>query len=102
MNSQLARFVTEPVVAAVLNGGELWLMYSTGMFAAIHDHPVLHVLVHAHMFLAGYLLTIAIVSVDPMPHRRSYPYRAVVLVAALPLTRSSRITDAYALCLHAR
>jgi len=78
-----ARFLTEPVVAAVLRVGGLWVLYLTGLYPAMHHDPVVHVVVHIHLFVAGYLFTIAIVSVDPLPHRRSYLHRAVVLILAL-------------------
>jgi len=39
--------------------------------------------VHAHLFIAGYLFTAAVISVDPMPHRRSFRHRSAVLVLAL-------------------
>jgi putative membrane protein len=77
------RILTEPVVAAVLSVGGLWLLYTTGLYAAMHHHGGLHLLVHAHLFLAGYLFTAAVISVDPIPHRRSFHHRAAVLVLAL-------------------
>jgi putative membrane protein len=42
-----------------------------------------HLLVHLHLVLAGYLLPAVLVGRDPLPHRRPYAYRAAVLVAAL-------------------
>lgn len=77
------RFLTEPVVAAVLNVGGLWLLYTTGIFPALHTSPAINLAVHVHMFAAGTLFTVALVSPDPMPHRRSYGHRAAVLIAAL-------------------
>lgn len=61
-----------------LNVGGLWLLYGTGLFGAMH-YPV----VHAHVTTAGHLFTVSVISVDPLPRRRPYLYRAVVLVAAL-------------------
>ena len=78
-----ARFVTEPSVAAVLSVGGLWVLYLTDLYPAMHHDPVVHVVVHVHLFVAGYLFTIAMVSVDPLPHRRSDLHRAVVLILAL-------------------
>ena len=78
-----ARFLTEPVVAAVLSLGGLWALYLTGLYPAMHHHPVVHVVVHVHLIVAGYLFTIAIVSVDPLPHRRSDLHRAVILILGL-------------------
>jgi putative membrane protein len=42
-----------------------------------------HVAVHAHLLVTGYLFTAALVGVDPAPHRPGFPARAVVLVAVL-------------------
>jgi putative membrane protein len=75
--------LTEPVVAATLNVGGLWLLYTSGLFAAMHANSALHAVVHVHMAIAGYFFTVSIISVDPLPHRRPYPYRAAVLVAAV-------------------
>ncbi len=81
--SRPIRILTEPVVAAVLSVGGLWVLYTTGLYSAMHQDRGLHLLVHVHLFIAGYLFTTAVISVDPMPHRRGYLHRAAVLVLAL-------------------
>ena len=77
------RVATEPVVAALLTVGGLWLLYTTELFAALRTSPAVNAVVHVHMFVAGYLFTAAMIGADPMPHRRSYRHRAVVLIVAL-------------------
>ncbi len=77
------RWLTEPVVAAALNLGGLWLLYRTPAYALTHLYPALHLFVHAHLLVSGYLLTAALVSRDPLPHRRGFGLRAAVLVAVL-------------------
>ena len=77
------RWLTEPVVAAALNLGGMWLLYTTPAYALTHLYPALHLFVHAHFILSGYLLTAALVGRDPLPHRRSFAHRAAVLVAVL-------------------
>ena len=44
---------------------------------------VVGVVHHAHLFIAGYLFTAAVISVDPVPHRRSFLHRSALLVLAL-------------------
>lgn len=44
---------------------------------------LLYVIVHFHVFLAGYMFTISMIYVDPIPHRFSFLYRAIVLMIAL-------------------
>lgn len=75
------RIVTHPVVAAVLNAGGLWLLYTTELFHLMHASVAIHALVHAHIFLAGYVFTASIVGVDPDPHRASMLTRSAVLIA---------------------
>ena len=76
------RLLTEPAVAGVLDLGGLWLLYRTDLWQRAAHEPLLHVLVHVHVLLAGYLFTLSLVGPDPLPHRRSYVHRAAVLVLA--------------------
>lgn len=81
--SRPLRVLTNPVVAALLAAGGLWVLYTTDLYLLTHHDPVVHAVVHAHLLVSGYLFTAALVSPDPMPHRRSYRVRAAVLVLAL-------------------
>ena len=83
LNGTGIRLLTEPAVAGILSVGGLWVLYAGGVFPALHHHPGLHLLVHVHVLGSGYLLTQSLVGVDPMPHRRSFPHRAAVLVLAV-------------------
>ncbi len=49
----------------------------------MHQNILLHLFIHLHVFIAGYLFTISIIYIDPAPHRYSYRYRAIVLIIAL-------------------
>lgn len=77
------RFFTHPVVAAILNIGGLWLVYTTNLYGYMHEYPYLHFLVHFHIFMAGYVFTLSFISIDPMPYRFPFLFRAIVLVCAL-------------------
>jgi putative membrane protein len=83
LRSRPLRVVTEPGVAAVLDVGGLWLLYGTPLLDVAHEQPLVHVLVHAHVLLAGYLFTAVLVGRDPLPHRRGTRHLLVVLVLAL-------------------
>ncbi|MFF0990509.1 cytochrome c oxidase assembly protein [Kocuria nitroreducens] len=78
-----ARAVTHPVVAGALNGGSLWLLYTTGLYGLMHASVLMHAAVHLHVLLAGCVFTAAVAGVDPNPHRGSFPLRAAVLVGFL-------------------
>lgn len=78
LGSRPAAVLVFPPVAAVLEAGSLWLLYRTGLFAAIGDEPWLHV----HVFLTGLLFTTAICRLDPLRHRARLGVRAGALIAA--------------------
>ncbi len=82
LRSRPAAVLTHPVTAALLNVGGLWLLYTTDLYAAMHTSAVLHILVHLHVFAAGYLFTASILPVDPSPHRTGIKLRACVMIAA--------------------
>jgi putative membrane protein len=83
LHSAPARILIHPVVAAALNIGGLWVLYRTPLFTAVQNNALVHGMVMAHVFIAGYLFTASIIPIDPAPHRASYPLRAAVLVLAL-------------------
>lgn len=83
LNSRYVRFITNPIVAAILNIGGLFFIYMTGLFTLMHTSAWLYALVHLHVFLAGYLFTVSIIYIDITTHRYSFMYRAIVLILAL-------------------
>ncbi|WP_338012214.1 cytochrome c oxidase assembly protein [Paenibacillus beijingensis] len=77
------RIISDPIVASTLNVGGLWVLYTTNLYTAMQQNMLLHMAVQIHVFFAGYLFTVSMISIDPTPHRTSFVYRAVVLVTAL-------------------
>jgi putative membrane protein len=49
----------------------------------MQENVMIHIIVHVHLFLAGYLFTISMIYIDPTPHPFSFLYRAAVLTLAL-------------------
>jgi putative membrane protein len=83
LRSRLMQLASDPLTAGVLHIGGLWILYTTCLYALMHRAPIVHALVHLHVFLAGLAFTASMIAVDPMPHRRSFGYRAIVMVSAL-------------------
>jgi putative membrane protein len=77
------RFLTHPITAALFYIGGLVLLYTTNLFASMHQHFFIYLLVHFHLFLAGYLFTASIIYIDPTPHRYSFLYRSIVCLITL-------------------
>lgn len=83
LNTNYAKLITNPFVASILNIGGLFLIYKTGLYVWMHESILLFIIVHLHVFLAGYLFTISLIYVDVTSHRYAYWYRALALVIAL-------------------
>lgn len=83
LRSRPVRIMSDPVVASLLNIGGLWILYTTNLYMIMQQNIVVHLVLHMHVFLAGYLFTASIIYIDPTPHRTSFTYRAIVLVIAL-------------------
>ncbi|MET3695810.1 putative membrane protein [Bacillus oleivorans] len=82
LKSWPAQMYCHPIVASILNMGGLWILYTTDLFSAMHHHIFLHILVHIHVFVAGYLFTISMIYVEPVPHRYSFVFRAAISIMA--------------------
>lgn len=76
-------FVQHPIIASLLNVGGLWMLYTTDLFLMMHGNLFLYVIIHVHVFLAGYVFTISIISIDLVPLRKGYLYRTVVFLFVL-------------------
>lgn len=83
LKSRPIQFISNPVTASILNIGGLYVLYTTDLYLLMHQSLFFYILIHLHVFLAGYLFTISIIYIDITPHRYSYLYRAIVLVLAL-------------------
>lgn len=83
LKSPPLRVLTDPVITTILNVGGLWVLYTTNLYAAMHENIFLYAFIHLHVFLAGYFFTASIIYIDPAPHRLSFVYRSVVLIIAL-------------------
>ncbi|MEW9053155.1 MAG: cytochrome c oxidase assembly protein [Neobacillus sp.] len=83
LKSKFVRFLSNPIVASIFNFGGLWVLYTTDLYSEMQQNMFIHVIVHIHVFLAGYLFTISMIYIDPIAHRISHAFRATVLVLSL-------------------
>ncbi|MFW2512743.1 cytochrome c oxidase assembly protein [Demequina sp. SO4-13] len=83
VDSRLLRSLSHPVVAAVNFAGSLVVFYYTPLFEFALSNHVGHLGMLVHFTLAGYLFANALVGIDPVPTRPSYPMRIVLLFATM-------------------
>jgi putative membrane protein len=81
LRSAPLRVLGDPFVAVALNAAGLWVLYGTGLLTSMTHSPGLPALVPVHVLLTGWLATAAVLALDPAPHRRGVPARAVALAA---------------------
>lgn len=83
LNSRAARTLSTPVVALVLSSGGLVLLYFTPLYELSTRSTPVHVLVHVHLVLSGFLFAWVIAGLDPAARRSSVRQRLVVLGIAV-------------------
>jgi cytochrome c oxidase assembly factor CtaG/putative copper export protein len=83
VHSKVAGVLANPVFAAVLFAGSLWVFYYSPLMRwAMTDH-IGHEWMIVHFVLTGYLFVQSLIGVDPVPFRLSYPMRLLLLLATM-------------------
>lgn len=83
VDSRLLRVLSNPIVAAVNFAGSLVVFYYSPLFEFALSNHAGHLWMLVHFTLAGYLFANALVGIDPVPKRPSYPMRIVLLFATM-------------------
>jgi putative copper resistance protein D len=83
VHSKISAILTNPIVAAVIWAGSLWVFYYSPLFRwATTDH-IGHQWMVVHFLLSGFLFAQALVGIDPLPYRAPYPMRLLLLLATM-------------------
>jgi putative membrane protein len=77
-----AAILSAPATTAILNLGGLYALYLTGLYKAAEHNDLIHAAIHLHMFLAGSLLSWAIIGIDPIRRRSGIKAGLAALVVA--------------------
>jgi len=83
VHSKYFAALANPIVAAVLFAGSLWLFYYSPLFRwATTDH-IGHQWMIIHFVATGYLFVQTLIGIDPVPSRPPFPLRLLVLLATM-------------------
>jgi putative membrane protein len=82
LHSRPAMVLATPAFAVAVNLGGLCGLYLTHLYSATERSDLLHAAVHLHLFLAGCLLSWALVGIDPARRRPGVRIRLAALVVA--------------------
>lgn len=84
LHSPVARFYTNPIVAALIFLGTLYAVYFTGLFEAMMRTHSGHAFMELHFLFSGVLFYYVIIGVDPSPVRLGPLARFGVLMVSIP------------------
>ncbi|MFF1572669.1 cytochrome c oxidase assembly protein [Leifsonia sp. NPDC058292] len=83
VHSRFAGVISNPIVAALLFAGSLWLFYYTPLFRwATTDH-IGHEWMVTHFLITGYLFVQSLIGIDPVKYRLAYPFRLLLLLGTM-------------------
>jgi len=83
VHSKYFGVLSNPLVAAGLFTGSLWLFYYTPLFDWATTNHIGHEWMVIHFLLTGYLFAFSLIGIDPAPNRAPYPIRLVTLFATM-------------------
>lgn len=84
LHSRVSRFLTHPIVAAVLFVGGFYALYLGGIFSATVDSHAAHLLMTLHFLLSGYLFYWIVIGVDPSPRTVEPITKVAMVFGSLP------------------
>ena len=83
VHTKYAKFVANPIVAAVLFASSLVTFYYTPLFAWATSEHIGHMWMVVHFLITGYLFAQALIGIDPGPVRLPYAARLLLLIATM-------------------
>jgi cytochrome c oxidase assembly factor CtaG/putative copper export protein len=83
VHSRFASIIANPIVAAALFVGSLWVFYYSPLFRWTMTDHIGHEWMIAHFLITGYLFVQSLIGIDPVPYRLPYPFRLVLLLGTM-------------------
>lgn len=84
LHSPFSRFITHPIVAAVLFVGGFYALYLGGIYGATVDSHSAHLLMNLHFILSGYLFYWVAIGIDPSPRQLQPVTKLAMVFGSLP------------------
>ncbi|ORV42880.1 copper resistance protein CopD [Mycolicibacter engbaekii] len=85
LHSRFSRFLTNPIIAAVIFVVGFYGLYFSSLFDSIVGSHAGHLAMNVHFLLSGYLFYWVVIGVDPTPRPISPLAKLAVVFASLPL-----------------
>lgn len=83
VHSKFAGVIANPIVAALLFVGSLWVFYYSPLFRWTMVDHIGHEWMIVHFLITGYLFVQSLIGIDPVPFRLPYPFRLLLLLGTM-------------------
>lgn len=83
VHSGWCKVITHPIFAAVNFAGSIVVVYFTPLFGIMLRYHVGHEFMLIHFLITGYIFSLVLIGIDPIPHRPTYPMRLIMIIATL-------------------
>ncbi|TDW30151.1 cytochrome c oxidase assembly protein [Cryobacterium psychrophilum] len=83
VHSKFAGTVANPLVAAGLFAGSLWVFYYTPIFSWATTEHIGHQWMMVHFLITGYLFVQSLIGIDPVPYRLPHAFRLLLLIGTM-------------------
>ncbi|WP_225726936.1 MULTISPECIES: cytochrome c oxidase assembly protein [unclassified Nocardia] len=84
VHNPYSRFLTHPIVAAVIFVGGFYALYLGGIYGQFVNSHAAHLLMNLHFLLSGYLFYWVVIGVDPKPRQVEPLTRLGMVFGSLP------------------
>ena len=83
VHSGWSKVITHPIFAAVNFAGSIVIVYFTPLFGVMLRYHVGHEFMLIHFLMTGYIFSLVLIGIDPIPNRPTYPMRLIMIIATL-------------------
>ncbi|WP_326503647.1 cytochrome c oxidase assembly protein [Rothia nasimurium] len=83
VHSGWSKLITHPIFAAINFAGSIVIVYFTPLFGVMLRYHVGHEFMLIHFLITGYIFSLVLIGIDPIPNRPTYPMRLIMIIATL-------------------
>lgn len=84
VHSGPSRFLTHPLIAAIMFVGSFYLLYLGGLYESVVEYHAAHLLMNLHFLLSGYLFYWLVIGIDPAPRQVKPVAKLGIVLGSLP------------------
>ncbi|SDU39877.1 cytochrome c oxidase assembly protein [Gordonia westfalica] len=84
VHSGPSRFLTHPLIAAIMFVGSFYILYLGGLYESVVQYHAAHLLMNLHFLLSGYLFYWLVIGIDPAPRQVKPVAKLGIVLGSLP------------------